>query len=155
MPAMVASLDDETPRVQSHGCAALTNFCENCPKEILTPYMQTLSQKFCNIIQNGISMSKENATTALGTVVEKIGEDFIPYFQETIQFLVTYLGQFCTNEYKQFRGQAIETITIICTAVGMEAFRPAAENVVGIMLQIQNTQLERKDSQRIYLLSAW
>lgn len=100
-------------------------------------------------------MSKENATTALGTVVEKIGEDFIPYFQETITFLVTYLGQFCTAEYKQFRGQAIETITIICTAVGMEAFRPAAENVVGIMLQIQNTQLDKRDSQRIYLLSAW
>ena len=37
-------------------------------------------------------MSKENATTALGTVVEKIGEDFIPFFQETITFLVTYLG---------------------------------------------------------------
>ena len=37
----------------------------------------------------------------------------------------------------------------------MEAFRPAAENVVGIMLQIQNTQLDKRDSQRIYLLSAW
>ena len=100
-------------------------------------------------------MTKENACTALGTVVEKIGEDFIPYFQETIQFLTQFLGQFNTKEYKQFRGQAIETITIICSAVGLDAFRPVAEGVIGIMLDIQNTQLEKRDSQRIYLLSAW
>ena len=56
------------------------------------PYMQTLSSKFCLLIKDGISMIKENASTALGTVIEKLGEDFIPFFQETIQFLVTYLG---------------------------------------------------------------
>ena len=79
-------------------------------------------------------MTKENATTALGTFVEKIGEDYAQYFQETISFLIQYLGQFSTKEYKQFRGQAIETITIIATAVGLEAFRPVAGNVIEIML---------------------
>ena len=33
-------------------------------------------------------MTKENATTALGTFVEKIGEDYSQYFQETIGLLV-------------------------------------------------------------------
>lgn len=80
MPALIAALDDQTPRVQSHACACLTNFCENATKEILIPYMQTLSQKFCILIKDGISMCKENASTALGTVVEKVGEEFIPYF---------------------------------------------------------------------------
>ena len=37
----------------------------------------------------------------------------------------------------------------------MDAFRPAADNVIGVMLQIQETQLDKRDSQRIYLLSAW
>lgn len=155
MPALLSSLEDQTPRVQSHACACLTNFCENATKEILTPYMQALSQKFCVLIKDGISMCKENASTALGTLVEKVGEDFIPYFQETIQFLVQYLGEFNAPEYKQFRGQVIESITIICSAVGLDAFRPVADNIVGVMLQIQNTQLEKRDSQRIYLLSAW
>ena len=100
-------------------------------------------------------MTKENAVTTLGTVVEKVGEDFIPYFSESIEFLLTYLAQFHQPEYKQFRGQVIESITIICSAVDMEAFRPQAANIINIMLQIQNTQLEAKDSQRIYLLSAW
>ena len=98
--------------------------------------MQTLSSKFCLLIKDGISMTKENASTSLGTVVEKVGEDFIPYFAETISFLITYLGEFSGVEYKQFRGQVIESITIICSAVGMDAFRPAAENVIGVMLQI-------------------
>lgn len=125
--------------MQSHACACFTNFCENTQKEILLPYMQPLSQKFCLLIKDGCSMTKENATTALGTFVEKIGVDYAQYFQETISFLIQYLGQFASKEYKQFRGQAIETITIIATAVGLEAFRPVASNVIEIMLQIQNT----------------
>lgn len=80
MPVLIAALDDQTPRVQSHACAALTNFCENASKEILLPFMQPLSQKFCLLVKDGISMTKENATTALGTFVEKIGEEFVPYF---------------------------------------------------------------------------
>jgi len=46
-------------------------------------------------------------------------------------------------------------MTIICTAVGMDTFRPLAADVIGVMLQIQTTGLDKKDSQRIYLLSAW
>ena len=117
--------------------------------------MQVLSQKFCILVKDGISLTKENASTALGTVAEKVGTDFIPFFEETINFLITYLGQFNTAEYKQFRGQAIETITVICSAVELDAFRNVADSVIGLMLDIQNTQLEKRDSQRIYLLSAW
>ena len=32
---------------------------------------------------------------------------------------------------------------------------PFANDVISVMLQIQTTQLEKKDAQRIYLLSAW
>ena len=78
--------------MQSHACACFTNFCENTQKEILLPYMQPLSQKFCLLIKDGCSMTKENATTALGTFVEKIGVDYAQYFQETISFLIQYLG---------------------------------------------------------------
>ena len=100
-------------------------------------------------------MTKENSVTTLGTVVEKVGEDFVPYFNESIEFLLTYLAEFHQPEYKQFRGQAIETITIICSAVGLDTFRPVAQRVVEAMLSIQTNQLDKKDSQRIYLLGAW
>ena len=45
-------------------------------------------------------MTKENSVTTLGTIVEKIGEDFVPYFNDTINFLITYLDQFSSAEYK-------------------------------------------------------
>ena len=86
---------------------------------MLIPHLQVISAKFGQLIQTGISITKEGATTALGTYVEKIGEDFIPHFTETVRFLISNLNEFATPEYKQFRGQAIETMTIICTAVGM------------------------------------
>ena len=60
--ACPAHVDDGKPR------------CENTAKEVLIPYMQPLSQKFCLLVKDGCSMTKENATTALGTFVEKIGE---------------------------------------------------------------------------------
>ena len=59
------------------------------------------------------------------------------------------------NEYKQFRGQVIEAITIICAGCGEEAFAPVAHDVIQVLLTIQNTQLEKRDAQRVYLLSAW
>ena len=65
------------------------------------------------------------------------------------------LQEFSSIEYKQFRGQVIEAITIICAAVGEVAFAPVAPNVINTLLTIQNTQLEKKDAQRIYLLTAW
>lgn len=104
MPAMVAALDDEVPRVQAHACAAITNFSENATKEMLSPHLQALSAKFGQLIQTGISITKEGATTALGTFVEKIGADFVPHFSETIAFLISNLTTFAGPEYKQFRG---------------------------------------------------
>jgi hypothetical protein len=40
----------------------------------------------------------------------------------------------------------IEAITIICAAVGEDAFMPVANDVIQVMLQIQTTQLEKKDA---------
>jgi len=134
MPAMIHALDDSVPRVQSHACACLTNFVENASKEVMLPAMQQLSQKLCLLVKDGISMTKGNAVTTLGTLVEKVGEDFIPYFTESIDFLLTYLAQFDSADYKQFRGQAIETITIISSAVGLDAFRSVADRVIEAML---------------------
>ena len=69
--------------------------------------------------------------------------------------MISFLGQFKEPVYKQFNGQVIEAITIICSSVGMDRFRPHAPAVINAMLEIQNKQLDSKDPQRTYLLSAW
>jgi hypothetical protein len=39
--------------------------------------------------------------------------------------------------------------------VGIENFRPFAGEVIDVLITIQDQQLEKKDAQRVYLLSAW
>lgn len=81
---IISCLEDPVPRVQSHACAALTNFMEGYSGELSQPELQDISQKLLFLVQNGISLVKENAVTALASTVEQAKESFIPFFKETL-----------------------------------------------------------------------
>ena len=100
VPALIQSLDDTIPRVQAHACAALTNFFEHSTKEITLPFCEVVCQKLLLLIQNGMSMLKENAATTLATCAEKTEEAFVPYFTQTLQMLIKFLNEFSQPEYK-------------------------------------------------------
>lgn len=52
IPSLLIVLDDfATPRVQTHAGAALVNFCEQCPKSILTKYLESIVPKLENVLQ--------------------------------------------------------------------------------------------------------
>lgn len=155
LPQVIFCLDDSVPRVQSHACAALTNFMEGHTGVLTQEELMLITKKLLVLVQNGISLVKENAVTALASTVEQAKEAFIPFFKETVSILIQQLATYNTKEYKQFRGQVIEAVTIICAGVGEVAFLEMADQVVQAMLEIQTKQLETKDAQRIYLLSAW
>lgn len=120
LPALILMLDDSVPRVQAHACAALTNFLEGTSEQIVIQYIQVIMQKLCALIQNGISIIKENAVTALASLAEGAKQEFAPYFEECLKFLLSFLAQFNEPAYKQFRGQVIEAATIIAASVGLE-----------------------------------
>lgn len=155
LPQLITSIDDKVPRVQSHACAALTNFMEGYKSPLSNEEIQGITEKLLRLVDQGISLVKENAVTSLATVVEQVKEGFIPFFEKTVVFLTEKLNQYTTKEYKQFRGQVIEAITIMCAGVGEQTFAAVADQVVQAMLNIQTKQLDDKDQQRIYLLSAW
>lgn len=51
IPGLLMVLDDnENPRVQAHAGAALVNFSEDCPKVILTPYLNAIMEKLQSIL---------------------------------------------------------------------------------------------------------
>ena len=81
MPALILMLDDVVPRVQAHACAALTNFLEGTSEEIACNYIEAMMMKLCNLIQNGISIIKENAVTALASLAEAAKQRFAPFFE--------------------------------------------------------------------------
>ena len=44
--------DNANPRVQAHGAAALVNFCEDCPKQILADYLDLIISKLEQILNS-------------------------------------------------------------------------------------------------------
>lgn len=53
IPGLLMVLDDNAnPRVQAHAGAALVNFSEDCPKNILTPYLDAIMSKLGSILTN-------------------------------------------------------------------------------------------------------
>lgn len=100
LPQLISSIDDSCPRVQSHACAAFTNFMEGYKQDLTDSQIQGVTQKLMHLVQTGISLVKENAVTALATFVEQAQANFIPYFKETVGILVTSLNQHTSKEYK-------------------------------------------------------
>ena len=136
LPALIQMLDDPVPRVQAHACAALTNFFEGTSEEVAQQYIAATIPKLSNLIQNGITIIKENAVTALASLAEAAKESFNPFFEEALKFLCGYLAAFNEPHYKQFKGQVIESITIIAASVGLDMFRPHAPLVINAMLEV-------------------
>jgi hypothetical protein len=58
-------------------------------------------------------------------------------------------------EYRQFRAQVIEAITLISSSVSEAVFMPEGDRIVRAMIFIQQTNMDKNDPQRSYLLSAW
>ena len=81
-------------------------------------------------------MVKEKAAEALAGIAEHIKEEFTPYFADSIQFFTNILNEYQAAEHKQFRGQVIDSITIICEAVGIETFRPIANDIIVLLKNI-------------------
>lgn len=93
--------------------------------------------------------------TAFASTVVVIKEKFDAHFDESINLLLSCLSQNPGPEYKQFRAQVIEAITLISSSVSEEVFMRNSERIINAMISIQESNLEQNDPQRSYLLSAW
>lgn len=71
IPGLLMVLDDNAnPRVQAHAGAALVNFSEDCPKNILTPYLDAimaklesiLTAKFQELVEKGTKLVLEQVS---------------------------------------------------------------------------------------------
>lgn len=155
LPALVATLDDQVPRVAAHCASAITNFMDGASQELVMPHMVSLSQKLGVMMKQGISIQKENSVTAFASSAVAVKENFDQHFAETVDLLLNCLNENPQPEYKQFRAQIIEAITLISSSVSDNVFMPQAEKIVQAMIFIQQSNLEASDPQRSYLLSAW
>ena len=155
LPALIECLNDSVPRVSAHCCSAITNFMDGASEELIEPCISQISPILANLMKVGISIQKENSVTAFASTAVVIKTNFDPHFGEALDLLLSCLNENSQPAYKQFRAQTIEAITLICSGVSPELFMTKTNEIIQAMLFIQRSNLEERDPQRSYLLSAW
>lgn len=61
VPALLAALVDlPAPRVAAHAGAAIVNFCEDCPKKIITIYLPAIMEKLESVLDQTFRHLLEN-----------------------------------------------------------------------------------------------
>lgn len=155
LPVLLNKLTvEDVPRVTSHLLAALTNFVEGAEKGV-DKFTQQLVQISVTLLQNSISIVKENAMSVIAATAEAAKLAFVPYFNELMPLLFSVFNTHNGKQYRQLKGQTIEAITLIASAVKESVFQPYLEQTINVLLQIQEGHFEAQDPQKSYVLSGW
>jgi importin-5 len=155
IPLLLKTLNDSVPRVVAHAFAALTNFLEGCKRPHIINRIKEILEPSLYAIRNCISIIKENAMSTISALAEAANNELKSYWEETAGIVFEILKNATQPEYKQLRGQAIECLTLIGSAVGRDEFAKGAKEIIFTMLQIQKNYIEDSDPQKSYLLSGW
>ncbi|XP_038050344.1 importin-5-like [Patiria miniata] len=166
IPGLLAVLDDhDHPRVQAHAGAALVNFSEACPKNLLLPYLDAiltklevvLNQKIKELVPTGAKLVLEQMVTTLAAVADTSEETFLQYYDRFMPILKYIVQNANMKELRLLRGKTIECISLIGLAVGREKFSLDGNDVMQLLLksQVNPNEQEDDDPQVSYMISAW
>ncbi|KAJ6632921.1 Importin-5 [Pseudolycoriella hygida] len=165
IPGLLHLLDDvENPRVQAHAGAALVNFSEDCPKNILTKYLDSIMQKLGNILstkfnellQTGTKMVLEQIVTTIASVADTSEKEFAVYYDNLMPCLKYIITNATSDDLRMLRGKTIECVSLIGLAVGQDKFMADANAIMTLLLETQTVgELPDDDPQTSYLISAW
>lgn len=142
VPGLLMLLDDNAnPRVQAHAgelhfftvktatthtfeCilfdsyilgAALVNFAEDCPKHILSGYLEPLMAKLERILQTkmnelvekGTKLVLEQVVTTIASVADTAENEFVAYYDRLMPCLKFIIQNANKEEYKLLRGRFV------------------------------------------------
>ncbi|CAL1597860.1 unnamed protein product [Knipowitschia caucasica] len=164
--ALLETMKDQgNPRVQALAAAALISITRYCPKSLLFPYLDSLVQHLCAImqaklqelIQKGTKLVLEHVVTSIASVANTAEEKFVPYYDLFMPSLKNIVENAVQKELRLLRGKTIECISLIGLAVGKEKFMSDAAAVMQLLLKTQTdfNDLEDDDPQTSYMISAW
>jgi hypothetical protein len=160
LPALIAALDDPVPRVLSYVCAALTNVFDAVRMKgdlsYLDAYLETALRKVIpHLIGKQPSVVKENVVTAISGIAQVGRKNFNQFYAELTTCVLQIVKENTAPEFRILRGVCIECLAHMAYATGWSHFQPFAEPVISFYLQIQDSQLDKDDAQRYYLIDAW
>ncbi|XP_037812612.1 importin-5 [Lucilia sericata] len=165
VPGLLSLLDDvQNPRVQAHAGAALVNFSEDCPKNILTRYLDgimakleaVLNSKFKELVEKGNKFVLEQVVTTIASVADTCEKEFVAYYDRLMPCLKFIIQNANSEDLRMLRGKTIECVSLIGLAVGREKFITDAGEVMDMLLKTHTEgDLPDDDPQTSYLITAW
>lgn len=169
VPALCRLLvDDSSRRVQAHAACAMINFFEECQQDLLTTYLDMLTEHFQNALNqymvNGIPTDEsqifvlENIIVALSSVADASAENFAQHYEKFMPGLKYIISNSSGKEgLRMLRGKAIESVSLIGMAVGKEIFCKDASEIMQILLaaQMGELKIDYDDPQLSYMMAAW
>lgn len=156
VPALYLCMNDKVNRVKAHACGSMSNFFEKASQDIGTHYCEKVLEKLVELCQSESSYVAGNAATCISSIAESCQQDFVPYFETIFKQFIPVLEKPVALNFRKFKGQLVESITICAVCIGLDAFRPYAEDMIRSLLIIQKEHLgDAGDPQRKYMLGAW
>ncbi|KAH8294819.1 hypothetical protein KR018_003373 [Drosophila ironensis] len=166
IPGLLALLDDvANPRVQAHAGAALVNFSEDCPKNILTRYLDgimaklesILNSKFKELVEKGNKLVLEQVVTTIASVADTCEAEFVAYYDRLMPCLKFIIQNANSEDLRMLRGKTIECVSLIGLAVGRDKFLADAGEIMDMLLvnHTEGGELPDDDPQTSYLITAW
>ncbi|PAV56029.1 hypothetical protein WR25_06488 isoform D [Diploscapter pachys] len=159
---ITALIDLSCPRVATHAGAALVNFSEDCPKQVISAYLPVIMEKlefvlentFKKLVEQGKKLILEQVITTIASVADAAQDQFVTYYSKLMPPLKFILEQASDDRFKTLRGKTIECISLIGLAVGKDMFK---EDAITIMTLLSNTmsELAPDDPQCSYMISSW
>ncbi|KAH8378857.1 hypothetical protein KR009_001783 [Drosophila setifemur] len=127
---------------------ALETFVENLEGKI-TPHLVKLMERLFHAVDlRNAPRVRELALSAISAVVTAAKEDFMPYFNPTINILEGYLVLEISADLEQVRIQAIDTLAAIARVVGQKNFIPLANDSMTFCLSVLDKGADEPDLRR-------
>lgn len=152
IPALIATFEDVSPRVQSHALSAFINFTEEVQKEDLLPLADVIvKQLLCKINPNVNRSVREQAVTSVAVIAGVLEEKFINYYSTIVPLMKNTIANCVSTEERTCRGKAIECISIIGMSIGKDVFVKDGIECMNALMQIMQEPSTPDDPVKEYI----
>jgi importin-4 len=121
VPAIMHLIND--PETQRSACTALDALLEIL-HDVIDQYLQLIMERLSGLLETAPIPVKSVVTGAIGSAAHASKEQFVPYFEPTMQHLQHFLVLTGEGEEIELRGITMDAVGTFAEAVGKEKFRP-------------------------------
>ena len=118
---LIQLLDD--PVTQRSACATFDSLLQ-IMEDSINQYLPVVMERFVGLLDTAPTSAKLDIISAIGSVAHASGENFLPYFQATVDHLKPNLFLTPEGEEIGLRGVTMDALGTFAEAVGKDVFRP-------------------------------